>query len=121
MITLHIGDTDYEIPEDHEVLTIGRNHGETKNNVDIQSMDASRKHCAIYQEDGKCLIDDLGSANGTFVNETRIFEKTELHDGDKINIGGENGTLITVKIGDGELKLKPEHPGDTLKVSRTEE
>ena len=34
------------------------------------------------------MLKDLGSANGTFCNGTRIAEPVQLADGDKISIGG---------------------------------
>src|SRR5262249_13615348 len=33
------------------------------------------------------IVQDLGSANGTLVNDDMITEPTELHDGDIINLG----------------------------------
>ncbi len=47
---------------------------------------ASRRHCTITARDGVCVVADLQSANGTFVNEHRIAT-TELQKGDKIRIG----------------------------------
>jgi len=47
---------------------------------------ASRRHCTITARDDACVVADLQSANGTFVNERRIAT-TELQKGDKIRIG----------------------------------
>ena len=47
----------------------------------------SRRHTLIYWEGKKCIIEDLGSTNGTFVNEQRIEGKEELKQGDKIGLG----------------------------------
>ena len=47
---------------------------------------ASRRHCAITAREDVCVISDLQSANGTFVNEKRITT-TELQKTDKIRIG----------------------------------
>ena len=47
----------------------------------------SRKHARFSpQPDGKVVLEDLGSTNGTFVNGVRI-ERHVLTDGDKIQIG----------------------------------
>jgi serine phosphatase RsbU (regulator of sigma subunit) len=35
---------------------------------------------------GRCLLEDCGSTNGTFVNGQRLRERTELRDGDRINL-----------------------------------
>ena len=47
---------------------------------------ASRRHCTITARENLCVMADLQSANGTFVNERRIAT-TELEKGDKIRIG----------------------------------
>ena len=54
---------------------------------------ASRRHCTITARDGVCVVADLQSANGTFVNEHRIAT-TELRKGDKIRIGS---TMIELR------------------------
>jgi hypothetical protein len=49
----------------------------------------SRQHCCISFEGGKLDIEDLNSANGTYVNRQRIYpgQKQELHVSDIIQIG----------------------------------
>ena len=54
-----------------------------------KSESVSRKHCIIVLEDGKVLIQDLKSRNGTFVNEKRLpSDKAKvLKAGDHLRIG----------------------------------
>jgi HD-GYP domain-containing protein (c-di-GMP phosphodiesterase class II) len=47
---------------------------------------ASRRHCTITGRESACVVADLQSANGTFVNEKRIAT-FELQRGDTIRIG----------------------------------
>jgi hypothetical protein len=47
---------------------------------------ASRRHAEIRHEDGRWMIVDLGSTNGTMVNEASVGER-QLADGDRITIG----------------------------------
>jgi hypothetical protein len=49
----------------------------------------SRQHCCISFENGKLEIEDLNSANGTFVNRQRIYpgQKKEIYVSDIIQIG----------------------------------
>ncbi len=49
----------------------------------------SRQHCCISFEDNKLAIEDLNSANGTFVNRARIYpgQKQPLKVNDVIQIG----------------------------------
>jgi hypothetical protein len=57
---------------------------------------ASRQHALVTFEDGKLLVEDLNSANGTFVNRTRIYpgQKRELAVGDVIQVGTVQMKLI---------------------------
>lgn len=48
----------------------------------------SRRHARITRgPDGRLTIEDLGSANGTFVNGRRIDDPQPLHAGDTIAVG----------------------------------
>ena len=50
---------------------------------------SSRQHALITFEEGKLVIEDLNSANGTFVNRARIYpgQKRDLAVGDVLQIG----------------------------------
>ena len=47
----------------------------------------SRRHCEIYDYEGRLAVQDLGSSNGTFVNNERIDEPLYLENDDLITIG----------------------------------
>ena len=66
-----------------DVVTLGR-----LPECDIQVPDAgaSRQHARITRRDGGWVLTDLGSTNGTLVNESTIGEHA-LEDGDRITIG----------------------------------
>jgi len=72
---------DYELPS--RPLTIGRAPA-----ADLQIADEkiSRIHCGIRPEGNAFLIKDLGSTNGTWVNDHRVREAT-LRFGDSIRLG----------------------------------
>jgi pSer/pThr/pTyr-binding forkhead associated (FHA) protein len=47
----------------------------------------SRRHAIVLlQSDGQFLITDLGSTNGTFVNDARV-DSSVLADGDRVRVG----------------------------------
>jgi pSer/pThr/pTyr-binding forkhead associated (FHA) protein len=47
----------------------------------------SRRHARILIERGRAYIEDLGSANGTFVNQSRLHGRTLLFPGDHVFVG----------------------------------
>jgi pSer/pThr/pTyr-binding forkhead associated (FHA) protein len=47
----------------------------------------SREHCEILFGDGKVIINDLASRNGTFVNGTQLTETHIAKSGDSLRIG----------------------------------
>jgi len=63
-------------------VTIGRTVGNT---IVIDNAGVSRRHAVIRVKGDKMVLEDLGSANGTFVRGQRI-EEYELRDGDEIAI-----------------------------------
>lgn len=63
---------------------IGRGKGAT---VLLQHPLVSRQHCEITEQDGQLMVRDLGSLNGTFINNARLTEPTPLPSGDLLSIG----------------------------------
>ncbi len=55
--------------------------------LQITSEAASRQHAKVFFVDGLWWIEDLGSANGTSLNGSRLSERKRLRDGDLIAIG----------------------------------
>ncbi len=64
----------------------------------------SRHHCLLEISPPHCLLRDLGSTNGTFVNGRKVSEAA-LQNGDKIQ-GGE--TVLLVEVVSGEAADSPQ-------------
>jgi DNA-binding winged helix-turn-helix (wHTH) protein len=47
----------------------------------------SRRHARIRVEEGRAVLEDLGSKNGTFLRGQRMDAPTELADGDEFRLG----------------------------------
>ncbi len=55
--------------------------------VSIVDFKLSRIHCEIEASGGKYLLRDMGSRNGTFLNEKKAEGDMEIKDGDVVRIG----------------------------------
>lgn len=83
----------FEITE--KPLIFGRS---ANNQVQIDDLAVSNEHAHIICEkddEGReiFILEDLGSTNGTFLNETKI-EKQQLHHNDSVRIGWNVFTFI---------------------------
>jgi len=52
----------------------------------VNDKNISREHSALLYENNGIYITDLGSRNGTYVNDERIEEKRKLNEGDEIRL-----------------------------------
>ncbi len=59
------------------------------NEIVIGDHRVSRRHAVVRCEGRRFVLVDLGSTNGTLLNQTRIHKPTVLNDGDEIVIGGQ--------------------------------
>src|SRR5580658_5895671 len=71
---------DFDKPE----VTIGRVQG---NDIILPKGNVSKRHSRIVLKDGKFIIVDLKSTNGTYVNGRKITSPLVVKDADKIYIG----------------------------------
>jgi len=55
--------------------------------VPLEDEKASREHTQILNENGKFYVSDMGSTNGTYLNNELISARRELKAGDLIRIG----------------------------------
>lgn len=67
----------------------------------------SKQHCVLEVQNGRLLLTDLGSQNGTYVNGIRIHQNHPIHQGDVIRIGD---TLLRVTA----IACNLSEPGATI-------
>ncbi|HEX6058277.1 MAG TPA: FHA domain-containing protein, partial [Gemmatimonadaceae bacterium] len=80
------------------VVTIGR-HPLCDLRFDATGdLDVSARHAELRVLDGRILLRDLGSTNGTFVNGVRAEGEWELRDGDELSFGAAGPRLSVHEI-----------------------
>ena len=79
---------EFKLPQGE--ISIGR---ESNNIIVVDDRGLSRRHARMRYFAGSYILVDLGSTNGTFVNDTRLVGEHALKAGDRINLG-EGVTLV---------------------------
>jgi hypothetical protein len=83
LLLLEKGKPGKAFPLDKDRVIIGR-LGDS--DIVLSDPGVSRRHAEVRREDGEFVVVDLGSTNGTMVNEATIGERT-LEEGDRITVG----------------------------------
>lgn len=47
----------------------------------------SSTHARVWRRDGQVWVEDLGSTNGTYLNDRRLEAPTPIHQGDRLRVG----------------------------------
>ncbi len=84
LFSIHEDGTRSELAFQRDLVTIGR---ALDNDIRLNSTLVSRYHCRIERGPEGVWLTDLGSANGTQVNGTRV-DRRQLAVGDRVQIGG---------------------------------
>ena len=58
------------------------------NDISVDLTTVSRRHARLYRKDGGAWVEDLGSTNGTLVNDAQIDGPRQLCNGDQLRFGG---------------------------------
>jgi phosphoserine phosphatase RsbU/P len=84
-------------------MSIGRS---SSADVRLEGNNVSRNHARVWRDETGIFVEDLGSSNGTFVNQSRIAGRTRLSLGDHLEIGSYR------------LRLESESPERDLTIQR---
>jgi pSer/pThr/pTyr-binding forkhead associated (FHA) protein len=85
------------VATEQEALEIGRHAAGAGTLGEDQEL--SRRHARIERlGDGRLLIEDLGSTNGTFVNASRIGAPTILSLGDEVDVGASRLRVVPAAV-----------------------
>jgi signal transduction histidine kinase len=61
--------------------------GRDSRQIPLTDNTVSRRHCELLPADGNWILNDLGSANGTYINGSRVDRRYTLKPGDQIRVG----------------------------------
>ncbi len=103
------------VPLDEHPLVVGRDPGE---GLTLMDLSASRRHAEFFRVGDMHFVRDLGSKNGTFVNDQRAEEEL-LKEGDQIRIGE---TVLVFETGAATAptaELAPEFLPEDQRLSTT--
>jgi hypothetical protein len=76
----YLFDLDFDRPQ----LIVGRSHDV---DISLPHGTVSRRHACLYQREGRILVADMGSSNGTFVNGRPVQGEYALGRGDVVYCG----------------------------------
>jgi len=83
LVLIEDGQRSKTFPLERDRVIIGRL---ADSDVVLSDPGASRRHAEVRRENGQFVLQDLGSTNGTLVNDEAVDERT-LEEGDRIGIG----------------------------------
>src|SRR5271163_2855705 len=98
-------------------INVGRVQG---NDLMLPKGNVSKHHARLLFRDGRFIVTDLKSTNGTYVNGRKIAQATIVREGDKIYIGD---FVLRLDAGSGPSQSQPasavaspvplpDHPGE---------
>lgn len=92
------------------LLSIGRTPA---NDIVLDDPLVSRQHATVRIEPDGAVLTDLGSFNGTFVNERRITGSVRLHPADVVTFGNQalvwDGRQLVSRVTRADLTLRAQH------------
>src|SRR5258706_14218236 len=87
---------------DKNEINVGRVQG---NDLMLPKGNVSKHHARLLYRDGRFIVTDLKSTNGTYVNGRKIAQATIVREGDKIYIGD-----FVLRLDTGGAAAEPQTP-----------
>lgn len=101
-VNIYINGKKHSVQVGYKPILLGRSQ---KCNVKFSDPLLSSKHCEIsLQKDGKVIITDLNSTNGSFINDVKIIS-SHLYVGDVLRIGAIEISLDGSRLKPSERKV----------------
>jgi hypothetical protein len=84
----HVAGMEYEVGEG---AVMGRGD---QAEIRLEDPFASSRHARLVRQGGLVVLEDLGSTNGTYLNEELLSGPQPLHPGDRVRIGDSEFTFM---------------------------
>ncbi len=94
-------------------LSVGRVQG---NELMLPKGNVSKRHARLLYRDGRFIVTDLNSTNGTYVNRRKITQATIVREGDRIYIGD---FVLRIEANNGEASSVDEFRTGPSAVARS--
>ncbi len=88
------------------------------NDIILEDPAVSTSHALIHWDGGAYAVTDLGSRNGTLVNDIRLTEPQKLDQGDRIKMGR---CTLTFRAGENSSTVILSHSPDAVQQVRTQQ
>jgi len=95
---------------DRTEINVGRVQG---NDLMLPKGNVSKRHARLLFRDGRFIVTDLKSTNGTYVNGRKISQATIVREGDKIYIGDFVLRIESIPPGSGASASEPPRADDS--------
>ncbi|HYP87406.1 MAG TPA: FHA domain-containing protein, partial [Polyangiaceae bacterium] len=96
-------------------LTVGRVQG---NELMLPKGNVSKRHARLLYRDGRFIVTDLNSTNGTYVNRRRITQATIVREGDRIYVGD---FVLRIELPGGEAQRPVPDAASSPELSQSSE
>jgi pilus assembly protein CpaF len=91
---------------DRPEINVGRVQS---NDLMLPKGNVSKRHARLLFREGRFIVTDLNSTNGTYVNRRRISQATIVKQGDKIYIGD---FVLRIELAGSDAEMPPPSPGE---------
>lgn len=72
------------VPLTGEITRLGRH---PDSDIFLDDITVSRRHAEVVRRNADYIVRDVGSLNGTYVNQSRIDANTDISNGDELQVG----------------------------------
>lgn len=85
-------------PQERDLATVNSLGRHPNNTIQLLDRIVSKEHCVVELRGSRWVLRDLGSLNGTYVNEQRVAGESFLSHGDQIALGNTRAVFQDVGV-----------------------